>query len=202
MPDFVLPIGSIIAYGGEINPVWEAANGWLRCDGRYLDMTNPDYSALFAAIGYAWGGDGKAMFNVPDLEGFFLRGVDETKPEPDIPLPIPSPRDPDRDERLRIRMGGNQGDRVGTVQPFGTALPTAKGSFQLLPAGKHAHLLPFEINATRGVFDEQPNTVAWPRGNRAGADTELAPDHVHNITGGDKETRPVNAYVHWIIRYK
>ena len=45
------PIGSIIAYGGEIKRGWEDQNGWLRCDGRLLDGTQPDYVALFEAIG-------------------------------------------------------------------------------------------------------------------------------------------------------
>jgi len=195
------PIGSIIAYGGETTHAWEVANGWLLCDGRSLDSTQSDYVALFKAIGFAWGGDGDYKFIVPDLRGFFLRGVygqgDPDRPEPFYPL------DPDRDERIQIRPGGNQKDKVGSVQSFGTALPTAKGSeIQLQPAGNHAHGLPFEVTAGRDVSDEATNTVAYPRDDRPGVDTELAPDHVHKITGGNNETRPVNAYVHWIIRYK
>jgi microcystin-dependent protein len=73
MPDS--PIGSVIAYAGEVTRAWERQNGWLRCDGRQLDNTQPDNVALFKAIGFAWGGDGDSMFNVPDLQGFFLRGV-------------------------------------------------------------------------------------------------------------------------------
>ena len=60
---------------GEITPGWETGKDWLPCDGRELDIGL--YSALFAAIGIAWGGDvKKGKFNLPDLQGYFLRGVD------------------------------------------------------------------------------------------------------------------------------
>src|SRR5215472_16484252 len=112
MPDS--PIGSIIAYGGEIDRAWEDQNGWLRCDGRLLDNTLPDNVDLFNAIGFAWGGDGDTKFNVPDLQGFFLRGVDPSRPPPTWDTPLPWPVDPDRDERFPIRFGGNHGKRVGS----------------------------------------------------------------------------------------
>lgn len=41
-----------------------APDGFLLCDGSQYNIT--DYQALFAAIGYAWGGSGP-VFNVPDL---------------------------------------------------------------------------------------------------------------------------------------
>lgn len=45
-----------------------APNGWVLCDGSSYSTTNPLYTALFAAIGYTYGGAG-ANFNVPDLRG-------------------------------------------------------------------------------------------------------------------------------------
>jgi len=49
--------------------------GWLVCDGSAVSRT-VTYSALFAAISTTWGtGDGSTTFNVPDLEGAFLRGT-------------------------------------------------------------------------------------------------------------------------------
>lgn len=55
---------------GQIIP-WPAAGnipvGWLECDGRALSPT--DYPRLFAVIGTAYGGDGVATFNLPDLRG-------------------------------------------------------------------------------------------------------------------------------------
>jgi microcystin-dependent protein len=58
-----LPAGSLLA------GAWSAApSGYLLCDGTAVSRSI--YSALFAAIGVAWGaGDGSTTFNVPDLRG-------------------------------------------------------------------------------------------------------------------------------------
>ena len=67
---FVMPVGSIQAYGGTSDPA-----GWLICDGR--EVSRQDYADLFAVIGTSFGaGDGSTTFNIPDLRGQFLRGVD------------------------------------------------------------------------------------------------------------------------------
>ncbi len=53
-------------------------SGWLLCDGKqYLRRS---YANLFAVLGETWGkGDGRTTFNVPDLRGMFLRGLDSGK---------------------------------------------------------------------------------------------------------------------------
>jgi hypothetical protein len=58
---------------------WFAANtvplGWLVADGRAVSRTT--YSDLFTLVGTTYGtGDGSTTFNLPDLRGMFLRGVD------------------------------------------------------------------------------------------------------------------------------
>src|SRR5262245_41983332 len=110
------PIGSIIAYAGEIDPGWEARNvGWYLCDGRSVDPTQfPD---LFRAIEFAWGRDGN-KFLLPDLRGYFLRGVDTSPADKDHPAV-----DQDRDSRFARHPGGNQGVKVGSFQRWATALP-------------------------------------------------------------------------------
>jgi hypothetical protein len=200
MPATDSPIGSIIAYAGEITRAWEDQNGWLRCDGRELDVsTQPDYADLFTAIGFAWGGDGDSKFNVPDLQGLFLRGVDPVRRPPSRDTRVPFPADPDRDLRFPIRFGGNLGNKVGSAQLYATALPT-HSTFKTQTAGQHSHNMNFETTATRDV-DSQANTVAYPALVLPLPPTEAAGDHAHEIVaGGDSESRPLNAYVHWIIR--
>jgi len=62
------PIGSVVPWGGGTLP-----NGWLEADGRAVRRS--DWSALFAAIGTAFGvGDGSTTFNLPDLRGRFVLG--------------------------------------------------------------------------------------------------------------------------------
>ncbi|WP_208441949.1 tail fiber protein [Bartonella raoultii] len=69
----VYPTGTIGIFGMQVLP-----SGWLLCDGKaYL---RSDYPALYEAIRTRWGGsDSWTKFNVPDLRGVFLRGVDDDR---------------------------------------------------------------------------------------------------------------------------
>jgi hypothetical protein len=202
------PIGSIIAYGGpRPTRAWEEQEGWLHCDGRLLDRDEvvngtQAYRALWQTIWYAWGGDGDAKFNLPNLQGFFLRGVDASHQAPRPDAQVPSPVDPDRDQRIPSAVGGNAGANVGSVQLFATAMP--RTPFTNYPGGEHDHRMSFETSASRDVGDEL-NTVAHPSlyaDRNDWPNTTVDGRHAHKIEGGDKETRPVNAYVYWIIRYR
>lgn len=53
-----------------------APAGFLKCSGQAVSRTT--YAALFTAIGTLYGaGDGSTTFNLPDLRGEFLRGLDD-----------------------------------------------------------------------------------------------------------------------------
>jgi microcystin-dependent protein len=63
-----VPAGSILAFTGSVDP-----RGWYICDGRVLAVQyNP---GLFSVIGTQFGGDGIQTFQLPDLRGSFLRGT-------------------------------------------------------------------------------------------------------------------------------
>jgi len=50
--------------------------GWLKCDGTAVSRTT--YAALFTALGTTYGaGNGSTTFNLPDLRGEFIRGLDD-----------------------------------------------------------------------------------------------------------------------------
>jgi microcystin-dependent protein len=54
-----------------------APDGWLLCYGQVLNATaDPEYAALWNTIGITYGGSGIASFNVPDLRGRAVAGVD------------------------------------------------------------------------------------------------------------------------------
>lgn len=53
-----------------------APSGFLKANGASLSTTT--YAALFAVIGYTYGGSG-ASFNLPDLRGEFIRGWDDAR---------------------------------------------------------------------------------------------------------------------------
>lgn len=65
------PVGTVASYAGTSIPV-----GWLQCSGQSLSTTS--YPSLFTAIGYTYGGSG-GSFNVPDLRGEFIRGLDSSR---------------------------------------------------------------------------------------------------------------------------
>ncbi|MEO8886255.1 MAG: tail fiber protein, partial [Mucilaginibacter sp.] len=60
---------------GEIRPF--AFNyppqGWLYCDGRKLSIQQ--YTALYATIGFQYGGDQKTYFNLPNLQACVPNGT-------------------------------------------------------------------------------------------------------------------------------
>ena len=67
-----LRIGTILPYTGSDA---ELPTGYMLCDGAELSRT--DYSDLFAVIGTSFGsGNGSSTFNLPNLKGKVLTGLD------------------------------------------------------------------------------------------------------------------------------
>lgn len=67
--DLIVP-GLVLPFAGSA-----ASSGWLLCNGQAVSRTT--YAALFAVIGTTYGvGNGTTTFNVPDLRGEFVRGLD------------------------------------------------------------------------------------------------------------------------------
>jgi len=95
------PAGAVITFAGPTNNL---PNGYLLCDGTAVSRTA--YAVLFAAIGTSWGtGDGSTTFNLPDMRGVFLRGVDFGRGQ-----------DADTGSRATSNTGSNTGDAVGSYQ--------------------------------------------------------------------------------------
>jgi microcystin-dependent protein len=95
------PSGSIMAYMGTNAPL-----GWFICDG--TPVSRVQYATLFSVIGTSSGtGDGATTFNLPDLRGMFLRGMNGGRSD--------GFADPDVAQRLPF-AGGNPGNAVGSVQ--------------------------------------------------------------------------------------
>ena len=64
------PAGTVSGFAGSTAPV-----GWLLCAGQAISRTA--YSVLFTAIGTTYGaGDGSTTFNLPDLRGRVVAGMD------------------------------------------------------------------------------------------------------------------------------
>ena len=71
-------IGAQLSPPGQVNAFARATapTGWLKANGAAVSRTT--YNALFAAIGTVFGvGDGSTTFNLPDMRGEFVRGLDD-----------------------------------------------------------------------------------------------------------------------------
>lgn len=67
----IIPTGMITPYAGQAAP-----NGWLFCYGQAVSRTT--FSMLFSVIGTIYGaGDGSSTFNLPDIRGRTIAGVDD-----------------------------------------------------------------------------------------------------------------------------
>lgn len=174
----VVPVGTVIAYASSVAP----PDGWIVCDGRAVSRT--EYEALFGALSIHHGsGDGSTTFNLPDYRGRFLRGVDNG-----------AGRDPDASGRLAPAFGGNEGDLVGSVQSWSTGIP--REGLQLSASGGHTHGY---SGITQWGFVASGNAVPSAR-NDGQRTSQPAGEHSHTVTGGDKETRPENAGVIYLIK--
>lgn len=168
-----LPIGMVSSFAGIVAP-----SGWIFCDGSAISRTT--YSNLFDVIGVAHGsGDGSTTFNLPDYRGRFLRGVDGG-----------IARDPNRATRTAMNSGGNTGDNIGSVQSdafqghyHNTWGSTSGGSFQRfdVPA----------LDRSAAGNGAQTNIVA----------KTIITDGTNGTPRISSETRPINAYVNYIIKF-
>lgn len=62
--------GTVLPFAGSVAP-----SGWLLCNGQAISRTT--HKPLFDVIGTIYGaGNGSTTFNVPDLRGEFIRGLD------------------------------------------------------------------------------------------------------------------------------
>lgn len=68
-----VPAGAVAHFAAATAPA-----GWLKCNGAAVSRTA--YAALFLVIGTAYGaGNGATTFNLPDLRGEFVRGLDDAR---------------------------------------------------------------------------------------------------------------------------
>lgn len=163
----LVPPGTIVAFGGV-----DAPEGWLLCDGAVIPE-GEQYDLLRRAL------DPKGATKVPNLQGYFLRGLDPTGGI-------------DLDGRGRV-LGSRQGD---DFKRHDHGSKTGE-------SGQHSHVTQWAhpIHRPRpGSFNrDSDNTGRNPDGGNP--TSEVGP-HTHTITAeGGKETRPKNVAVNWIIKY-
>lgn len=179
----ILP-GTIMAYASPTPPA--AGSGWLLCDGSAVSRTT--YNALFLSLGSGtyWGtGDGSTTFNLPDLRGRFLRGVNG---DPAAPNSIV---DPDYLART---------DKSGTV--LSNSLSNNVGSYQ--GDAFQGHNLSIRYDGGTGSSASGrllTNAGTFSAGNATLQNTLFVGDGTNGTPRISSETRPKNVYVNFIIKY-
>jgi microcystin-dependent protein len=162
----------------------------MLCDGSAVSRST--YANLFTAIGTGWGsGDGATTFNLPDLRGRFLRGVDPN-----------AMNDPDANARTAINPGGNTGAKVGTLETD----VFANHDHTLNDPG-HSHgvgaydwdngLVPGHWLGGSSQAPDMPNTTFWSQSLA----TAGSPTGITIAAAGGSETRPKNAAVTYIVKF-
>jgi microcystin-dependent protein len=165
--------GTIDTWGGIIAPI-----GWLLCDGSLISQST--YSALFSSIGGSFGISG-GFFNIPDFRGRFLRGVSGV-----------SPNDPNKTTRTAMNIGGNVGNLIGSIQSNSTAV----NGLTISDAG-HFHYI---SNTSQTQLGSGKITCGSDGPEGANPYTDTTSSNV-SLGTGDSETRPLNAYIQFIIKY-
>jgi phage-related tail fiber protein len=164
---------SLIAYFARST----APSGWLKANGAAVSRTA--YAKLFDAIGTSWGaGDGLNTFNLPDLRGEFIRGLDDG-------------RGIDKDRGL------------GTAQGSQNLAHDHTGSTSI--AGSHTHSFVDTQPMTKAGTDlAAGNAHSGTWGNNVSKSTGSAGSHSHTVTvesSGGIEARPRNVALLACIKY-
>lgn len=129
----ILPAGIISPYAGSAAP-----NGYMLCNGSAINRT--DYARLFTAIGTAYGaGNGSTTFNIPDLRGRVIAGVDN--------------------------MGGTDASRLDLANSLGTTTGsqyvTLTAAQSGLPAHSHGITDPSHAHGATARTESAPGSSGW-----------------------------------------
>ncbi len=185
--EYLVPVGSIQPFAGSTVPA-----GWALCDGSSVPRDGI-YSRLFAVIDTAFGASDGGSFNLPDLRGRFIRGVDGD-----------AEVDSDRTSRTALKVGGNTGNKVGSAQGYASARPVSSGFRGTTGTDypDHVHTMQVCMSGPAGfsmAWTAQSANPVPTTDSTSGANTR----HQHDFSvtaGGDSETRPINVYVNFIVK--
>ena len=179
------------------NDAAASTSGILICNGAAVSRTT--YANLFSVTGTAYGGgDGSTTFNVPDLRGYFVRGLDTGS---------------GRDENQGRGRGNVQADstarpRIPFTAPVTSTSPAHVHQHNAANAGNHEHTIEGGNGSGNGGFIEiggngNERVQSTTAGNHNHTiTTNAVAAHTHPVTfsgAADVETRPPNiAFSHWI----
>lgn len=207
-------VGCVFAFTATQIP-----NRALVCDGKAYSRT--DYAELFAKIGTTFGaGDGSTTFNVPDLRGQFIRGLDLGRGV-DENRQLGSLQDDVFKSHNHNATTSNSGSHAHSASSSSAGLHSHTGTTN--KDGSHAHSITVPTNSDGGTpsFENGgPATVTVNTNTdgshshgfttgESGAHThsitvQSSGSHSHTVTvdsTGSTETRPKNMALIYCIYY-
>lgn len=129
--------GAILPFARATAPA-----GWLKANGAAVSRAT--YSALFAAIGTTFGvGDGSTTFNLPDLRGEFVRGLDDSRGV----------------DSGRV-LGSTQGDAFRAHNHGVPAGGTSPGSVRLEVTSAGRNVTATQLSDSTGGAETRPRNIA------------------------------------------
>ena len=171
--DSLLPSGAVMPFARSSAP-----SGWLAADGSSIS-TGGANSALFAAIGYSYGGSG-GSFNLPDLRGYFVRGSGTNS-----------------DSTASGAFGQKQASSLLDHTHSGVTSVESVG---------HAHNYVRYNSVVNNVRADGGNNNNMLQGTTTVASDGISANHTHSFTtgnpsaGGGTETRPANIALLYCIK--
>lgn len=189
--DAITEVGFIKPYAGTSVPT-----GYLLCNGAAISRAQ--YPELFAAIGTTWGaGDGSSTFNVPDLRGYFLRGVGGGQAAA-LGVGQTEAVNWARLQFAMCRALGEGSNLWSDTRKYPRPMPNVNGGNNVLPFQANTN----NISGTYG-YNAQGECLTGDGDPWANAGTDgavLCPDKtIYRYR--DTETRPMNKAVNYCIRY-
>lgn len=203
-----MPIGTIVSFPKESLP-----RDFCECDGKEYSVEDKNelYAVIRGQYGYRIGEDKKTYFNVPDYRGFFLRGWDHADAfgaaqEDTTRLPRTG---------FTAKEGGEHTHETLTsgVHTHGMAPDGAHAhGFDGLGLGPDAVDMWFHRNTgftrieyvlrgrSTAASDNHAHTI-YKDGVHSHK-IDRSGKHSHAVIGGDKETRPKNKNVKFMIKCK
>ena len=184
-----VPTGSVFALAGSQAGV---PTGYLECDGSSVSRST--YSALFAVIGTTYGSASSTTFNLPNLRGQFIRGVNTTGSGTDANRNIGSSQSEDnKSHNHSISVSGT------TSNPT----PTLTGDVRRISEGYRAQ------GTASGVFTKEldgNNSITGSSSTSPVAGFSMDATHTHTFSASGNtgnqgsETRPSNVAMMYIIK--
>ena len=160
--------------------------GFLKCNGDAINRI--EFASLFSIIGTTYGvGDGSTTFNLPDLRGEFLRGLDDGRGI-DINRKLGSFQSGQNQSHSHVVNSHNHGGG-DHVHYFG------------VKSGGYDNAMWHHNGGTPGGSDSGPNSTSSTWSSAQTGYTVVGSESPGTNTSGGNESRPRNIAVNYFIKY-